>query len=168
MDFILDILGKVGFDWRMALFNFINFLIIFFILKKFAFGPIMQAIEERQQKATATVENYQKAKTELQHAEKKAQELIDEAKVERNKVIQESVNEANAAAEAQKQKAVKEIEGHIAQAKATIATEKEAMKEALKKETAALVIEATRKIIGDELDAKKDASYAQDVLKSIK
>ena len=37
---LIEILSKVGFDWRMALSNLVSFLIVFFILKKYALEQI--------------------------------------------------------------------------------------------------------------------------------
>jgi len=47
---VLNNLGKMGFDWHMALFNLVNFLILYFILKKYLFGSISATIAERQKK----------------------------------------------------------------------------------------------------------------------
>jgi F0F1-type ATP synthase membrane subunit b/b' len=43
---ILGILGKIGFDWQVALANLVNFLIIFWILKKFAFKPVREILQK--------------------------------------------------------------------------------------------------------------------------
>ena len=49
MEYLLETLGKVGFDWRMALFSFINFILVFWLLKKLFFKKILNIIEERQE-----------------------------------------------------------------------------------------------------------------------
>lgn len=164
MDFILETLGKIGFDWRMGLFNFINFLVVFWILKKFAFGPIMKVIDERQVKMKEGLDNYKKSKTELQMAERKAQELIDEAKVSANKVVEKSHDEAKAVADELKVQARKEIDTVVDQAKKGIAAERSEMQEALKKETVGLVILAAEKVLGETVDKEKNKKYINDVL----
>ena len=109
MDFILDTLGKVGFDWRMGLFNLINFFLVLWILKKFLFAPIVETITERQKKMTKGMENFKQSKSELQMAEQKAQGIIDEAKVERNKVLAQAQENAKASGVELKEKAKVEI-----------------------------------------------------------
>jgi len=168
MDYLLDILGKIGFDWRMGLFNLLNFLFVFWLLKKFAFGPIMKIVNERQEKDKETVENYTKAKTDLQMAERRAQELIDESKVEANKIVEKSHDDAKALGEQMKDKAKKEIEMLIVQAKRNIDIDKKEMKETLRKETVELVVLAVEKIMTVRLDDKKDNQMIKEILSSLK
>ncbi len=168
MEFILETLGKVGFEWKMGLFNFINFIIIFFILKKLFFKPISTTINERQKKVLQSIEDFQKAKTELQMANVKAQETIDNAKVQGNKIIEASHEEAKALAEDMKLRAKADIELLIAQVKKNIAIDREDMKEELKKETADLVVNALEKILGEKFDTKKDEEYIKNIVSSLK
>ncbi|MBT3817052.1 MAG: F0F1 ATP synthase subunit B [Candidatus Magasanikbacteria bacterium] len=168
MDYILDTLGKVGFEWKMGLFNFLNFLVVFLILKKYAFKPITKVIAERQKKAEDTVENFQKAKSELQMAEQKAQTLIDEAKVEANRTIEKSHETAQAQAVDMKEKAKAEIESLIVQAKKNIAIDRLEMQDSLRTETVELVIKVVEKIVGNKLDNATDDAYIKDVLATLK
>lgn len=167
MDFILDTLGKVGFDWRMGLFHLVNFFIVFWILKKYMFAPITNAINERQKNAKQAVQNFEKSKTELGMAERKARELIDDAKGEANSIVEKSYDEAAKQGEIMKDKAKTEIEGLVHQAKKSIASEKAAMKEELKKETVELVVATTEKVLGGTMQAKDHKAFIEGSLKSV-
>lgn len=164
---MLDILAKVGFDWHMALLNLINFLVIFYILKKFLFVPVSKKMAEREQIIKDGIENATQAKTELQMAEQKAQELIDTAKAESNKIIQASHEEAKQLGERMKAKAKEEIETIVEQAKKNIEIEKQEMRDVLRRETVELVILAVGKILGERMDKKGDEQFIQDILKKI-
>ena len=168
MDFILDILGKLGFEWKAALFQLLNFLIVFWILKRFAFGPITKALDKRTKLMREGVENAEKANAELVMSKRKAQEMIDEAKVEANKVISASQAQADAAAEKSREKAKKEIELLVAQAKQNIEADKADMKDALRTETVHIVIAAVEKILSDKFDDKQDKTYIENILRSLK
>ncbi|PIR75971.1 MAG: ATP synthase F0 subunit B [Candidatus Magasanikbacteria bacterium CG10_big_fil_rev_8_21_14_0_10_42_10] len=168
MEYILGILGKIGFDWRMGLFNLINFLVVFWLLKRFAFGPVMKMVDERQQKAKDAIDNFTQAKTELQMAERKAQDLIDASKVEANKNIEQSHQKAKEAGEQMKEKAKKEIELLIVQAKRNIDIDKKEMKESLRKDTVELIVLAVEKIMTERLDEKKDLKMIQEILATLK
>ncbi len=168
MEYILDTLGKIGFEWRQGLFNLVNFLIIFWILKRYAFKPLMKAINERQDAAREAHDNFESAKTELGMAKQRAQTLVDEAKVEANKVIEKSYEQAALVAVEMKDKAKKEIEALVEQAKRNIEIDKKEMKEALRKETVELVMLATEKIIRERLDEKKDQEYIKELIGSLK
>lgn len=162
MEAILDILGKIGFDWRMALFNFINFVIVFWIIKRYAFEPTLKFIEERKKHAKETEENFQKAKTELTMAEHKAQGIIDDAKVEANKVIESAADNARETAEKMKDKARGEIELLVTQAKKNIEIDRQEMQEKLKHETIDLVVATTKKVLGSNVDSKVDEQLIKD------
>lgn len=168
MDFILENLGKIGFDWKMAFFNLINFLILFAILKKYFFKPIMKNVRDREKEVQDSVDNIQKAKTELMMAERKAQEMIDDAKVEANKVIEKASITAQETAEALKDKAKGEIETLVKQARRNIEIDKKDMKEALRADTAQLVVLAVEKILGEKLTGKKDEALIKDILGKLK
>lgn len=168
MEFILETLGKVGFDWRMGLFNFINFLIVFGLLKYFFFEPVLKAIKTRQEKINEGVEGLQKARTEVQMAEQKAQEIVDAAKVDANKLIALANERASGETVEMKERAKAEIEKLIAQAKKNIEIDKHEMQDALRKETVELIILALEKITGERLDAKKDEAYIGSIIASLK
>lgn len=167
MDFLLETLGKVGFDWRMGLFNLINFLIIVWILNRFLFKPMVKVINERQEKSTLTMENFEKAKTELDMAKRKAQDIVDQSKVDGNKIVERAHDQATKLAGDMREKAKEEIEKLIAQAKRNIELDRKDMQDALRAETVGLITLALEKITSEKLDAKKDAKYIQEMIDSL-
>ncbi len=167
MDFILETLGKVGFDWRMGLFNLLNFLIVFYIVKRFAFEPTLRTIKERQEKAKLAVENFEISKTEVTMAQQKAQALLDEAKVEANKVREQATEDGKQIQEQMRSKAKKEIELQIAQAKKNIKIDEQEMRDRLHAETASLVVDATEKVIGEKMDKRKDEAFIKNIIETV-
>ncbi len=168
MEKLLEILGKVGFDWRMSLFNLINFLVAFWILKKFAFAPLMKIIQERQKKAQETSENFDKAQTEVSVAKQTAQQIVDESRLMANHLMGEAQNEAKITVELAKNKAKEEAQKVVTEAKNTILAEKEKMTEELKKETVGLISLVTEKVLGENLKAADDAKYVKSIVEKIK
>jgi len=88
------ILTNLGFDWRVALANLVNFLIIVWILKKFAFKPIETAIKNREDKIKKGIEDAERATTEFQMAKQVCDKMISEAKTEANKIIASSQSQS--------------------------------------------------------------------------
>jgi len=168
MEKLLEILGKVGFDWHMSLFNLINFLVAFWILKKFAFAPLMKIIEERRQKARETQENFDKANTEIAVAKQTAQKITDESRLMANHLMGEAQSEAKITIELAKNKAKEETQKVVAEAKQTILAEKEKMTAELKKETAELVSLVAEKVLGENLKSADDSKYVKAVMEKIK
>lgn len=165
---ILDILGKLGFDWKLALMNLVNVALLFWLLKRYLFRPVVKIIDERRKVIKDGVDNAKKAETDLLMAQRKAQELIDEAKVEANKIVERAHDAAKETGESMKEKARKEIELLIQQAKKNIDIDKREMKESLRKETVEIVILAVEKIMGEKLDQKSDTKMIRDILSTMK
>jgi F-type H+-transporting ATPase subunit b len=164
MDFA-ETLSNIGFDWRMALANLINFLIILVILKKFAFNSIRKTLTERQDKIEKGLEDAQKAATELQMAQSTRDKTLMNARLEADKILT-ATNEASSriVAEAkqvcdQKQKEI------VIKAKEVIESEKQKMLTEVKGEIVKTVIQATEKMIGKKLDPADDQALIKDLLK---
>ena len=85
-----EILGKIGFDWHVALANLVNFLIIFFVLKKFAFTPIQKMLRERREKIEKGISDAQKAEKNLSRANIEKEEIIKEAQDNANRILSTS------------------------------------------------------------------------------
>ncbi|HRY37032.1 MAG TPA: F0F1 ATP synthase subunit B [Candidatus Magasanikbacteria bacterium] len=168
MQQLLEILGKIGFDWHMSLFNLANFLVAFWVLKKFAFGPLVKIINERQKKAQEVLENFDKSQAELSMAKQNAKQIVDEGKTMVNYLMSEAQTEAKNTVEGAKIKAKEETQKVVEEAKKTIQSEKEKMKEKLYEETADLIVAATEKIFTDNLKASEDVKYVKKVVEDLK
>jgi F-type H+-transporting ATPase subunit b len=153
---LLEILGKVGFDWQMALANLVNFLIIFWILKKFAFGPIAEKIKSREEKINQGLENSEKAKTDLMLAEEKYKERITKAKKEAEQIISKASIQGKQLITNAEQNAQDKSEDILNKAKEMISKEKIKLKQEIKQETIDLAVEITEKLIKEKLDPSKD------------
>lgn len=168
MDYLLETLGKVGFDWRMALFSFINFLLVFWILKKLFFKKIVAVIEERQETIKKGLENFEQSKLEINQAEEKAHGIIIEAKKEANIILEKANDIAKTENEKMKERTKEEIKGLIEQAKKNIEIQKQEMKEEINKETVHLIVSVVEKLLEEKMDDKKDATFIKKMLESVK
>jgi len=167
MEFITENLGKIGFEWKMALFNLINFLILFWILKKYFFAPIVRVIDERNARAVESEQNFKKAKTEVEMAERTGKEFIASAKKESTEIILRAGEEAERVADTIKSKAQAEVQTLISEAKKTITVEKQKMMEEMKSETADLVVLAVEKVLSEKNTPAKDKKFVSDTLSKL-
>lgn len=87
MDQILNILGSVGFNWHVALANFVNFLIILFILNKFFFGKIGKVIQTRREVIERGLSQASDAEKALSHAEEEKGHIINKAHKDGHDII---------------------------------------------------------------------------------
>ncbi len=113
MQSILNILGSVGFNWHVALANFINFLIILFLLNKFFFGKLGKVISNRQEVIERGIAQASEAEKALTNAAEEKREIIHGAKKEGHAIISEAEAEAAAVADTIKKEAEKEVEARL-------------------------------------------------------
>ena len=81
-----ELFSKLGIDWRLLVAQLANFLILLFVLRRFAYKPLLKLLEERKQRIADGLANAQKAKSNLEEAEKERQEIISTAKKEHRKL----------------------------------------------------------------------------------
>lgn len=161
---LAEVLKNIGFEWRMALANLVNFLIILFILKKFAFEPIKKKLEEREQKIEKGVEDAQRAATELQMAQTSRDKTLMNARLEGDKLITLASDKANKIIEQAKQAADEKQQEMIVKAKKILDEEKQKMLQSVKADVVETVIDATEKMIEQKLDESQDKKIVKDII----
>ena len=152
MDIILPQLGL--FFWSAIIF-----VVFFFLLKKFAWGPIMAGIKEREESISQSLKQAEKARSEMSNLTAQNERLLAEARVERDNLLKEAraqgdkmIADAKAAAATA---AAKETE----KAKLQIEAEKQAAIALLKNQSGLWAVEMAEKLVRKEL-ASKDAKDA--------
>ncbi len=100
MNQILDILTSLGFNAHVALANFVNFLILFFILKKFVFGKLDNVIRERTNTIERGIENEKKTSAELSLAKEKKLQILKEAEQKAGEILDTAIAKGEEAAKA--------------------------------------------------------------------
>ncbi len=156
MDFSA-ILSNIGFDWPVALANLVNFLIIYYILKRFAFGPIKETLAQRRLKIEEGIENARRAETELLMAKQEYERHVAEGKNEANEIIAHArVREEAILAKAERE-AVQEASLIKHEAEEHIARARTRMEAEVRERTADLVIAGVEKLLQDSLDPRKQS-----------
>lgn len=165
---MLEVLQNIGFDWQVALANFINFLIIFYILKRFVFGPMKKTIDARQEKIQAGIDQAQESENELLVAKAKADEEIKAAKGQANQIVADAKETADAQVLHAKTQAEETAADVLKKADAQIEKNKAQMEKELLEKTAGLVALGVEKILHEDVDESRNADVnkrALDILK---
>ncbi|MDJ0645139.1 MAG: F0F1 ATP synthase subunit B [Flavobacteriaceae bacterium] len=147
----------------------LTFLILLFILRKFAWKPILGAVSEREDSIKDALTEAEKAREEMQHLKSDNERILKEARAERDTMLKEAReikdNMINEAKEEAREQANKMIE----QAKTTIENEKLAAITDLKNQVADLSIDIAEKVVKKELSTKeKQLELVEDMLGDIK
>ena len=143
------------FGWTPWLFlsQVISFCIVAFLLRRFAYKPIMAVLEERRRKIEESQINAEKIKQELAEAEKRYQEILAKANADAQRMIDEARESAAHLSERKQQEAVTAAEQIVAKAREAAALEHERTMESLKREVGRLVVDTTAKVTGKVLDS---------------
>ena len=75
---VTGIVDQFGVDWPMLIAQAINFLIVAFVIWKFAFKNILSTVKEREKQIADSLRNADKIKLELEETEKQQQETLQE------------------------------------------------------------------------------------------
>ena len=140
-----------GWNWQLFLSQVVSFCIVAFLLRRFAYKPILGVLEERRRRIEEGLINAEKIKKELAEAEKRYQEILAKANADAQKMIDEARASSAHLAERKEQEAIAAAEQIIAKAREASAIEHERTREALKRELGRLVVDTTAKVTGKVL-----------------
>lgn len=149
MDLLLPHTGTIF--WMLIAFS-----TVLFILKKFAWKPILNAIKAREDSITEALASAEKAKEEMQKLQANNEKIMAAAKVERDGIIKEARQLKDSMIEDAKEKANVEADKMIEKAREAIKSEKAAAIKEMKEEVAKLSVGIAEKILKEKLDASDE------------
>jgi len=130
------------------------FLVLVFILSKYAWKPIIDGLNERENEIQGALDLAKKTKEEMAKLKSDNERLIVEANAARDRIIKEAKEAADRLVEAAKDKATAEGNRMIESARETIRSEQAAAVAQIKKEVATLSIDIAEKVLRRELNDK--------------
>ncbi len=151
-----ELVEKLGLDWKLLLAQIFNFLILMWILKRYAYGPILKALEQRRQKIQQGLEDAKQAQLELSVIEQEKARILQAAHAEANTIAERARQEAMTYADRSRQTAKGEAAALVAAAKREAERAKEQVVVEAQAELADLVAASTEKLIRVKLDGPAD------------
>ncbi|MBI5754153.1 F0F1 ATP synthase subunit B [Candidatus Peregrinibacteria bacterium] len=160
----MEIISTLGIDAKLILAQIVNFLILFFVLKKLVYKPILSLLEKRRTMVEKSVHDSQKIEERLTALEEEKKKVLSDASNNAMAVIEKAKKEA----EEERQKALatakKEISGLAERYRAQLKSEKDQMFDELKAEVANLVVASCEKVLRKEFD-KEDQKRLETAIK---
>lgn len=144
-------------DFSLGLFFWqaIILVVIIFLLGKFAWKPIVNALEAREEGIADALAAAENAKREMANLKTDNERLLKEARAERDAMIKEAREMKETLITEAKEEAQAQGEKMISQAKAAIESEKQAALNILKNQVSSLSIEIAEKLMKDQLENKE-------------
>ena len=146
-----DTADTFGWNWELFLSQVISFTIVAFLLRRFAYKPILAILEDRRRKIEEGMLNAEKIRKELAEAEKRYQEILAKANADAQRMIDEARESSAHLAERKQQEAIAAADQIVAKAKEAAALEHERQMQNLKRELGRLVVDTTAKVTGKVL-----------------
>ncbi len=135
----------------LIIWTIIAFVVVFIILKKFAWGPILSSLDEREKKIADSLETADRVKREMAQLKSENEELMAKAREERAVMLKEARDIKDRIVNEAKEQAKNEANKIIAEAQVQINSQKMAAITEVKNEVGKMVIEVTEKILRREL-----------------
>lgn len=145
----------LSFEWQQLLTHTVGFLITLWILKKFAWGPLLAMMEERRQLITDEFENIEQGKAGVERISNEYEMKLKEIDGERRAKLVEAVNEGKKIAEEIRVAAQGEAKEFTAKARDEIERDVAKAKVQLKNDMIAMTMTAAERIINERLDDAK-------------
>ena len=152
----MELLSSLGINAKLLIAQIINFLILLFVLYKFAYGPVLKMLDERTKKIEKGMKDAEASGKKLEEIAGREAGILDEAKAQAKEIVKRSEDAAVLQAENIVIAAKEQTEKMIETATRQIEQEKAKILSEAKSEIASLVMAATEKIIDEKLDSNKD------------
>jgi F-type H+-transporting ATPase subunit b len=149
------LLPKLG----LIFWNLLAFLIVFFLLKKFAWPQILKGLKQREESIKNSLATAEKAKAEMAQMKSENEQLLAKAREERGQILKEAREAKDKIINEAKEQAKAEANKIITEAQVAINAQKMAALTEVKNQVGNLVIEVSKKILKKEL-SNKDAQEA--------
>lgn len=157
--------GALGVNGKAFIIQLITWIFVFFILRRFVFGPVVKLLQKRQE----TIEKGVELSTEMVAEKKKLEEEVEKtmakARKEANEIIAKTNDQAGQIVKEAEEHAKERVDQLLKDAKSKIADETEKARRALEKDMVNLVIQATEAVASEKLDPAKDAVLIDKALK---
>ncbi len=154
-------------DPGLFIWTIVVFLVLVTLLRKFAWGPLLQALEARQQTIRQSLDDADKAKQELQRLQQESAQIVREARVEAESIISRSRSDAERLKEEIRQKARADAESIVRTAERQIQLETQQALRQIRNEAADMSVAIASKLIQRNLSKEDNQRLIDDALRQI-
>lgn len=150
MDKLLNDFSFGLFFWQLAIL-----IVLIFLLKKFAWKPILDSLNTREEGIKDALDSAEKARKEMQNLNADNEKLLHEARLQRDSMLKEARELKEKIVTEASSEAQEKADNIVAQAQITIQSEKNAALAELKNQVAELSIQIAEKVIRKELSSSE-------------
>jgi F-type H+-transporting ATPase subunit b len=151
----------------LMIWTIVFFLIVFFGLKRYAFGPIQRMLDERREQVRRTIEEADNARDEARSLLEEHRKLMSQARSEAEEILAEARRTREAMERRMREETEAERQRRLEDTRREIAAETARALEQIRAEVADLTVEAASIVVGKKLDAERDRELISDAIGSL-
>ena len=151
----------------LAIWTWISFGILFFILWKFVLPVIIGNIQKREDYIASAVDNSEKIETRLREIDEEREEILKRAGKEADDILHNARDNAEQLRQKLSREAEQEAENILARARKTADEEREAALRSLQKELADFICDASEKVVGMAFITDKERAWTRENVKTL-
>jgi F-type H+-transporting ATPase subunit b len=167
MDTVRDTADTFGWDPKLFFSQVLSFIIVAFLLLRFAYKPILAVLAQRREQIQQAHFNAEKVKQQLAEAEQRYSEILAKANGEAQKMIDEARTSASHLAERKQQEAIAAAEQIMAKAREASTIEHDRTMTQLKRELGRLVVDTTAKVTGKVLTSDDQRRLQEEATRTL-
>jgi len=164
----LEVLNALGINLGYLFVQIFNFLIMFVVLRAWAYKPIIKALENRRNSIEQGLEDARVAAEARANAEKEAQSIISKAQTEASEIVKAATQRAEEASRDVLAAAEDEVDQAKEAALADAELEKDRVLSDVRGQIAGLAIAAAHKLVGDALDENRQRGLLDEFFSGVK
>jgi F-type H+-transporting ATPase subunit b len=154
-------------DPGLFIWTIVTFLVLLGLLAKFAWGPLLQALEGRQEAIRRALDDAQQAKSELERLQRESAQIIAQARQDADAIITRSRADAEALRQELRGKARAEADGIVKNAERQIQAETARALQQIRHEAVDLSVAIASKIIQRNLTREDNERLIDDTLRNL-
>ncbi len=156
-------------EFGLLIWTLVAFLIVFFILKKFAWPAITKGLKDRETSIADSLATAERVRNEMTQLKSENEALLAKAREERGQLLKEARETKDRIINEAKDRAKEEANKIVLEAQAAINTQKMAALTEVKNQVGKLVIEVSEKVLRKQLDNKAaQESHIRDMVNEVK
>ncbi len=161
------IISQFGLDPVKLTAQIIIFIIVYLVLKKYAFGPVTGILEERRKRIADGEDKLKQIHDNLSSSKEQAAAAMQKANEDGDRMVKEARDAAASIGESERQKATVEAAAIITKAREASELERARVMDELKRDFGRLVLDATSRISGKALNEEDQARLNKEALAQI-
>ena len=148
----------------LMIWTLVCFAITFFVLRRYAFGPIQKVIDDRRERIRQSIEEADRAREEARHLLEEHRKLVGKAKAEAEGILAEARRIADSQRERVREETEADRQRRLDETKRQIEAETQRALDQIRAEVAELTLVATSKVTGKVLDRDDHRKLIEDAI----